>query len=257
MKFVVLSFDDARDDFYKNVFPILKRESISATLNYISGFDSSPLYGKFNICSIHNILEMSKTNIEIANHTFSHLSKITNDDIIKGHNSLVKANIIPLGLAIPYNQNSSKEIKETCCSIGYEYIRHGQRRISSSLITILNYAFWMIFKTKVFIKRMLLDSAYSKKDFSNKENIFSVYSICFNRDLPISFYESIITSLKDKKAITLQFHSVFDSIEEINNSDFPNGAILTSELEQIIYFIKKQKNVCVSTQSDVCCLLKK
>ena len=38
MKNIVLSFDDAREDFYTRAYPVLQEKGIKATLNVTSGF---------------------------------------------------------------------------------------------------------------------------------------------------------------------------------------------------------------------------
>ena len=44
MKYVVLSFDDGRRDFYVNAFPILMKYKLVATLNVITDYVGKKIY---------------------------------------------------------------------------------------------------------------------------------------------------------------------------------------------------------------------
>jgi len=75
---VVITFDDACDDFYRVVYPILKKLNVPATLYVPAGFIDSPdkfPLGKYRPCSWAMLDELSRCPlITIASHAFSHQS---------------------------------------------------------------------------------------------------------------------------------------------------------------------------------------
>lgn len=81
MKYIVLSFDDGRKDFYKNALPILKKYKLSATLNVVTDF-----LGKSGLCDFASanyecitedeMVECAGCGIEIASHSSNHTNDI-------------------------------------------------------------------------------------------------------------------------------------------------------------------------------------
>lgn len=136
MKYIVLSFDDGRKDFYENAFPILVKYKLVATLNVITDY-----VGKRNIREFasgnhecitwQNINECAEMGIEIANHSANH----TNDllQIVKGQNSLAKGlHKKPeyIGFASPESEISRKNFsayEELVKAGGVAYIRSGNQ----------------------------------------------------------------------------------------------------------------------------------
>ena len=77
MKTVVLSFDDARSDFYTRVFPVLKQYHLPATLNVISGYVSGSTDISFPSASkgmtVEQLVECQQSSlVEIACHGATH-----------------------------------------------------------------------------------------------------------------------------------------------------------------------------------------
>ena len=91
MKYVVLSFDDGRKDFYEYALPILKKYNLTATLNVIAdyiGREDLPNFASAgHACmSRDEILESDKQGIEIANHSSDHTNRI--EAILEGQKKL-------------------------------------------------------------------------------------------------------------------------------------------------------------------------
>ena len=86
MKTVILSFDDSRKDFYTNVFPLLKKYQIKATLNVISDFVVHPEGYSFpsgddKAMTIDQVKECYDSElVEIACHGHTHLN--TQKDVL-------------------------------------------------------------------------------------------------------------------------------------------------------------------------------
>lgn len=87
MKYIILSFDDSRDDFYTRAYPILKKYGIPCTLNVISSLVKRTIKCDFpsscgNGMSCEQVLECQQSGlVEIACHGATH--KNTKEDFIK------------------------------------------------------------------------------------------------------------------------------------------------------------------------------
>jgi peptidoglycan/xylan/chitin deacetylase (PgdA/CDA1 family) len=79
-KSVLLTFDDGYEDFYTDVFPILKKYNVKATVFVISGLVGQPNY--LNVAQLKEI--SSNPLVEIGCHSLSHknLSQIKYDDAV-------------------------------------------------------------------------------------------------------------------------------------------------------------------------------
>lgn len=65
---VILTFDDAYDNFYSNVFPLLKEKNMKAVVFVIYND-----IGKIGYMTLDQLKEISDYGIEIGSHTLSHL----------------------------------------------------------------------------------------------------------------------------------------------------------------------------------------
>lgn len=135
MKYIVLSFDDGRKDFYTNAFPILKKYQLKATLNVVTGFlgrNDLPVFASANYAclSTDEMKECAVYGIEIANHSVNHTNDL--EQIIRGtefiHNHLKTEQEI--GFASPSSEISKKNIdkyKVLIKSNKVLYIRSGNQ----------------------------------------------------------------------------------------------------------------------------------
>ena len=65
---VILTFDDGYEDNYTNLFPLLQKYNVKATIFIITGYVNQPLY-----LTDQQILEMANSGlVSIQSHTFSH-----------------------------------------------------------------------------------------------------------------------------------------------------------------------------------------
>ena len=108
MKKIVLSFDDARLDFYIRAYPLLLKYNMSATLNVTSGFVLSP--NKFSFTSANNqpmtiqqVKECFDNGIEIACHGSNHNN--TKEDLLQNIAELKEMGIDTnnIGFASPHS----------------------------------------------------------------------------------------------------------------------------------------------------------
>lgn len=86
---VILTFDDAYDNFYSNVFPLLKEKNMKAVVFVIYND-----IGKIGYMTLDQLKEISDYGIEIGSHTLSHpdLEKSTSSKA-SGEISISKANL--------------------------------------------------------------------------------------------------------------------------------------------------------------------
>ena len=120
MKTVVLSFDDARKDFYTRAFPILNKYGLTATLNVISDFILNPRnYSCFESANnepihIEELLLCQNQGIEIACHGHLHLN--TKADILENIKTLKE-----LGVKFPHGIGFASPNSELTMSNIYQY----------------------------------------------------------------------------------------------------------------------------------------
>jgi peptidoglycan/xylan/chitin deacetylase (PgdA/CDA1 family) len=93
VKPVVLTFDDGYRDFYTDVFPILKKHQVPATLYMVSGF----LDYTHNYLTTAQLKEVAQSNlVEIGAHTLNHpnllfLDTVTAEEEIAGSKRVLEA----------------------------------------------------------------------------------------------------------------------------------------------------------------------
>jgi len=86
---ISLSFDDSRRDFYTNVFPLLKKYNVSATLNVITARveKTDPNNADRHYMTVTEVQECAASGlVEIASHSANHCND--KDDIILSINRL-------------------------------------------------------------------------------------------------------------------------------------------------------------------------
>lgn len=92
MSYVILSFDDSRDDFYTRAYPILKKYKIPSTLNVISSLVNGDISCDFPSCvdrgmTPEQVIECQRSGlVEIACHGATHQN--TKRDILRNIDEL-------------------------------------------------------------------------------------------------------------------------------------------------------------------------
>lgn len=115
---VVLTFDDGYEDFYTDVFPLLKKYQMKATIYIIVNFLDHP-----NFLSTSQLKEIAKSDlVEIASHTMNHINlRDTPSEIVKKELKESKIRLEELtgkpiyDFAYPYggyNEESEELVKE-------------------------------------------------------------------------------------------------------------------------------------------------
>lgn len=212
MKYIVLSFDDAREDFYTRAYPLISKYGVTATLNVTSGFIVNPQ--RFNFFSGNNkpmtpaqIIEVNKSGVEIACHGSMHLN--TEEDLRKNIKELNEFGIDTkeIGFASPTSFLTQKNkndhgIWDMIINEEISYIRTGTQIIREgyfyTLISIIDKYIHSSILFKILNKNNVIKSRYSK--FFPSVTIFS-----YTKNSQIEY---LINSIPDESSLILMFHSI-------------------------------------------------
>ncbi len=209
MRYIVLSFDDGRKDFFTNAFPILEKYGLRATLNVITdyiGKRNIPVFasGNHECIDDHEIVFLKEQGIEIACHSANHTNDI--DQIIKGIKCLEKQWGGEYGFASPgseiYGGNFEEYatlVKDKHC----KYIRSGTKVKRDGLLNAFLYL------TARYTGSLWIFRMYNRKNILSIDRKISFYpSVTCNRETRAEQIISLIKSLKDRQACILMFHSI-------------------------------------------------
>lgn len=259
MKTIVLSFDDARCDFYTRAFPILKKYRIPSTLNVITNYLGD--MGKEHLISFpssrfgmtkENLLECYESGlIEVACHGANHLN--TKEDVLDNITALrgIGINEPVFGFASPNsvltenNKNETgiwglvKEGKLQYIRSGIQIRREGYLYSALSLIDRYLHSDFIFF----YLNQRNIIINY---DTLNKHIIPSIAVFSYTRRHQM---ESLIRKQKDSTAIILMFHSVLRPGDEGYGTDRYYWD--EKEFEAFCSFIKQQKDVHVCMTKDL------
>lgn len=217
MKTIILSFDDARSDFYSRAFPILKRYEIPSTLNVITRIMSDmpghiDREGKHYVGGcIKELQECYKSGlVEIACHGATH--KNTREDVEQNIIDLRKVGISEsvFGFASPgcgitehnKNDNGIWNLVEEGKLL---YVRSGiSIRREGRLYTALSLIDRNVHSNKLFLylnkRNLILNKEYLCKRVLPSVTIYSY------TQLPQIIY--FIENMPDSSIVILMFHSV-------------------------------------------------
>lgn len=215
LKYVVLSFDDGRKDFYQHALPILKRYHLVATLNIIADFigkTNLPVFASagHECMTRREIMECDRYGIEIANHSAKHTNSI--NDILKGQEklkSLLGGNR-HLGFASPSSEiclENFSMYRNLLENNSIAYLRSGNQLRRDGKIHLF---MWILYKITKFFhffywynSRNYIDLI--KKD-CHKKGFFP--SVTCNAETDKNSIIRFIDKMPDNNAVILMFHSI-------------------------------------------------
>ena len=251
MKTIVLSFDDARSDFYTRAFPILKKYCIPSTLNVITNFLSdNNLQSSFSFpssksgMSKENLFECYESGlVEVACHGANHQN--TKEDVIDNIKELRRLGIKDpiLGFASP--NSVLTELNKNNDGI-WDLIKEGHLQYIRSGIQIRREGYYY--------SALSLIDRYVHSDYLygylNRHNIIVDFNTLSKRIVPsvaVFSYtkrhqiESLIKKQKDSTAIILMFHSILKKTDDGYGTDryYWNA----DEFEKLCSFLKSQNDV--------------
>lgn len=239
MKKIIFSFDDGLKDFYENVFPILKKYNIKATLNVITGYsDSSVLNKDYRCCTLKELNDLLSYGIEIANHSDDHCRTTTLSSYDSAQKKL--ASWFPeykiRGVATPYTQSVPPGFYEWCKLNKIKYVRFGDLEykymFQKKMVQLRLISFFRIY-------------CFNNSHYSKRKGIKIIYSIPIFAKKDVDFYKKIIETSAINPKITFMFHSIFDKECMFDSCPYPSGAWTTTKFEELIkWIISKGYEIC-------------
>lgn len=240
---VILSFDDARSDFYDIVFPILKQRGLSCTLNVTTGYVDHTTKPDFpSACSIQQIKEMSNYGIEMAMHGDKHLHLETVEDMSICYDKISSWTLQPIqGIAMPYTNRPTKDLLSFFKQKKIRYCRLGT--IGSK--RCLPYFFYERILFPITKKEHCLAMAQKNNFFltNNSSNLAIIHAIPITKNFDEHFYFNILKTLKPGSSCTLIFHSIGNEAY-LQNAYF-NGGWTISTFQNFLDLCQKNDMVFV------------
>ena len=216
MKTIILSFDDARLDFYTRAMPILQKYHLPATLNVITDFVEEPkkytqfLSGKNLAMTYSQIRECQQKGIEIACH--GHLHKNNAEDILSNIEHLRKAGLSleqGIGFASPNSQITEENKREQGVwqlveTDVLKYVRSGiQIRREGVGYSVLSAIDMLIHSPKLFYwlnRKNIIETILPKNRIIPSVAIFSYTTL--------QQIQYMIDKMPDETTLILMFHSI-------------------------------------------------
>jgi hypothetical protein len=253
-KNIILSFDDARWDFYHTVYPLLKERGLVATLNVSTGFvDGSEPFYLGQSCLIDDIIEMDQYGIEMALHGDKHLHQETVNDFSACYDKLYSwLKRAPKTVAMPFTNIPGdnllaffKEKKLTCCRLG--------ELGSKNNIKVL---FWKRFLHLFHSPRyFVLSSLPNCYGLQKADELSVVHSVYVQRQYSPSVYLSLIKKMKKGQCCSFMMHSV-GTPEYLAKDSYVSGNWTTEWFIEFLDALVKDPDVQFVCQRDISCLVK-
>ena len=247
MKYVVLSFDDGKKDFFTNTLPILKKHGIPAVLNVVSNFaNRSESEGIF--VTWEEIRICKDSGVEIANHSANHSNE--REQIIHGKEEIC-AHLGcsgAIGFASPnsalYKGNLPlyQDLIDSNC---IKYIRSGNQVKRDGKLHILLYLLYKFTKSKkVFFW-------YNKRNFLplNSGLPTILPSITSSSDNSLEHIIYCIEKMPDHSAAIINFHCILKSVNE--GVDVGKWFNDTDEFDQLCAYLSKKEGLSVITNEEL------
>lgn len=210
-----LSFDDGRIDFYKNVFPILKKYSQNATLHITTGFiDGSFKTNDFGITrqpvTFDQLLEMKRFGIGISSHGDKHILDI--NDFLVSNKKMVTWGLFTehdkIGFSVPNSKYTKSEI-DNFIQINREklkYVRVGRNPKCYRLMSKVSYFFY-----HHIVQNQLSYNLFNRNNVLSNDDSLLIYSIVIKKDCMLKHIEHFLLKYAKKQVnVVLMFHSIVE-----------------------------------------------
>lgn len=261
MKYIVLSFDDGRKDFYTNALPILKKYRLCATLNIISdfvGLTDPSLFpsGNGECVSWEEIKLCEACGIEIAGHSANHTNSIP--EILRGNDEISK-NLgaeQPRGFASPRSQigkDNFDAYRELLLSERITYIRSGNRLKRDGYLNLLLYFCYKYTKSAAAFSLYNRNNIIPLTEHSGENFLFP--SVTCNLDNTADQMVKFIQKMPDNTASILMLHSILTP----NDPGFQKDKWFntTEDFERLCSFLSAEENISVITNTQLYDMLRK
>ncbi len=264
MRYMVLSFDDGRKDFYSNALPILIKYRIPATLNVISdylgrsdlsGFPS----GNNEFISIDELLDCVDHGVEIAGHSADHSNNP--GEIIRGNRFL--EDILSRsgkdwmnGFASPNSEIYRTNYSEFKCLVSgrkVSYIRSGNNIKRDGVLHACLYVLYSITRSSLFFrlynKRNIIRINDDRISNAVSKNEFFFPSITCNSKNTTDQLISFIDHMPDDAASVIMLHSILADKDPGFGKDKWFNRI--DEFEKLCKYLSQTDNIKVITNSEL------
>ncbi len=248
---ISLSFDDSRKDFFTNVFPLLKKYKIPATLNVITARveKSDPNNADRHYMTVAEVKECADSGlVEIASHSANHRND--RKDIILSINKLsdwLLGDYGGGGYASPFSEltlDNSKEkgIYELIETGHLRYIRSGTRtRREGLLFAATQYV-------NQYLHSPLLYRLMNRKYVINKLQVPFLPSVAIHHDTTVRMVQRFVQSMSYGQSVVFCLHGILKSNEKGYNKHFN---LDYDQFEQLLNIISLDKSIVVKTTLDL------
>jgi len=260
LKYIVLSFDDGRKDFYVNALPILKKYGLTATLNVIpdmvAQIEENKLNQQYrNFMTWNNIKEVYECGIEIANHSADHTNNI--QEIIRGNRIIrEKLNLsFPIGFSSPKSEifkGNFAEYESLLTKEGISYIRSGTKTKRDGYFHAFLYMLYKYTKSPSIYsfcnKRNIIDLRKSNKELKILPSVTCSY------DNTLKQMVRFICKIPDESAAILMFHSIFKE----TNVGYGKEKWVTDEkdFDKLCHILSANEGIKVITNAELVSMIK-
>lgn len=251
MKYIVLSFDDGKKDFYTRAFPVLQQYGLPAVLNVIPDFIDGAEPEKW--VSWEELAICMAGGIEIANHSANHTNEP--QEIIRGAVKIRQRLRLPekIGFASPRSgvcRGNFDRYEDLLVSGHAAYIRSGNQlrrdgHFRALLYLIYRYTGWKWAFCRYNRGNILhLDQA--------KPDIFP--SVTCNRDNSMGQVICLIEGMPENSACVLMLHSILAPEDDgYGKGKWTNRV---EDFAELCKYLAKNPDVSVITQMQLCDLMK-
>lgn len=251
MKTIILSFDDARRDFYTRALPIIKKYNLTATLNVISDFILNPSNyccfssGNNEAITSEELKLCQDMGIEIACHGHSHLN--TKSDILQNI-TILKTMGLTFEKGIGFASPNSELTDDNKCENGvWELVTKGILSYCRSGIQIrregLLYTFITLLDYLVHSPRLWY-WLNSRNVIDKRMNVLP--SATIHSYTTLQQIQYMINRMPDNTALILMFHSICTP----NDIGFSKDKWYWSSIrfEKLCQWLAQSENIsCVTT----------
>lgn len=234
-KIVTLSFDDGRDDVYKNAFEILKKNGLRASVHVITGWiegewNSDDLGKNIKPLNLEQIKELYEEGFEISSHGNRHITNKNDfETSVRKLRSWAVVNGKKTGFAVPRCAIPS-DFDEFKKSGELRYVRVGRNEISHNLKHKFYHAMYKIFRSSFWY------IAFHMCNINDVNNLdqFKLVSI------PILSYDSPKSIIKfvdriDSGWVIFMLHSIKDIPDDIYGYE-------TKKFEKLVVELAKRES---------------
>ena len=231
-KIITLSFDDGREDLYRNAFPIMKKYGLASTCHIVTSLldHTWEIPDRWETCSgavkVEQLQEMRRSGHEISSHGDKHVTDI--EDFKESVDKLVAMNLSEsdLGFSVPDSNTKGDnwgDFANYLQSHNHRYIRGGwHEKILSSAFVLATYRLYRL------LVLMGFHSFLCYRQF-NKYNVihldkevprYMLPSLVVIRPEKAKTLIRFIEKLPDNVWLIIMLHSILDTNDPYYSKDY-------------------------------------